>query len=56
MKIRELAALLIKEFFTRVDDLTLAIPYLLPVIVDRLNADDLEGVDYLPEVMKPKPE
>lgn len=56
MKIRELAALLIKEFFTRVDDLTLAIPYLIPVLVDRLNADDLEGVDYLPEVMKPKPE
>jgi hypothetical protein len=55
-KNRELASLIIKEFFTRVDDLTLSIPYLIPVIMDRLNADDLEGVDSLPEVMKPRPE
>ncbi len=48
--------MIIKEFFTRVDDLTLSIPYLIPVIMDRLNADDLEGVDSLPEVMKPRPE
>jgi hypothetical protein len=31
----------------------LSIPYLLPIIVERLNADDLEGVDYLEENMKP---
>ena len=55
-KNRELAALIIKEFFTRVDDLTLSIPYLIPVIIDRLNADDLEGVDSLPEQMKPRAE
>jgi hypothetical protein len=48
-KSRELAALIIKEFFTRVDDLTLSIPYLMPIIIDRLNADDLEGIDSLPE-------
>ncbi len=52
-KNRELAALLIKEFFTKVDDLTLSIPYLLPVLIDRLNAEDLEGIDSLPEAMKP---
>lgn len=52
-KSRELAALLIKEFFSRCDDLTMSIPYLLPVLIERLNADDLEGVDYLPEKMKP---
>mmetsp|Transcript_33001 Transcript_33001/g.50531 ORF Transcript_33001/g.50531 Transcript_33001/m.50531 type:complete len:188 (+) Transcript_33001:354-917(+) len=52
-KNRELAALLIKEFFSRSDDLTLSIPYLLPIIIERLNADDLEGVDYLDEKMKP---
>ena len=51
-----LGILIIKELFTQVDDLTLSIPYLIPVIMDRLNADDLEGVDSLPEVMKPKPE
>ena len=52
-KCRELAALIIKEFFLRCDDLTLSIPYLLPILIDRLNADDLEGIDYLDEKMKP---
>ena len=54
-KCRELAALIIKEFFTRCEDLTFSIPYLLPIIVERLNADDLEGVDYLEEKYKPTP-
>lgn len=52
-KCRELAALIIKEFFLRCDDLTLSIPYLLPIVIERLDADDLEGVDYLEEKMKP---
>lgn len=52
-KNRELSALLIKEFFSKVDDLTLSIPYLFPVLIDRLNAEDLEGIDSLPEAMKP---
>ena len=52
-KNREIAALIIKEFFFRCDDLTLSIPYLLPIMVERLNADDIEGVDYLEEKMKP---
>lgn len=52
-KCRELTALIIKEFFTRCDDLTMSIPYLLPILVERLDADDLEGVDYLPDKMKP---
>ena len=38
-KNRELAALIIKEFYSVVDDLTLSIPYLMPVVMDRLNAD-----------------
>lgn len=52
-KSRELAALIIKEFFTRCDDLTPSVPYLLPVLVDRLNAENLEGLDNLPERMQP---
>ena len=52
-KNRELAALIIKEFYRKCDDLTLSIPYLLPVLIERLNADDLEGVDFLDEKMKP---
>jgi hypothetical protein len=47
-KNRELACLIIKEFFSQVDDLTLSIPYLLPILVARLNADDLDGLDFLP--------
>jgi cytochrome bd-type quinol oxidase subunit 1 len=52
-KNRELAALIIKEFFKRSDDLTISIPYLMPILVERLNAEDLEGVDGLPDVLKP---
>ena len=52
-KNRELAALIIKEFFSRSDDLTLSIPYLMPILIERLNAEDLEGVDGIPDVMKP---
>jgi len=48
-----LAALLIKEFFSQCDDLTLAIPYLIPMLVDRLNADDLEGTDFIEDKLKP---
>lgn len=55
-KCRELTALIIKEFFSRSDDLTMSIPYLLPIIVERLDAEDLEGTDYLEEKMKPVPE
>jgi hypothetical protein len=54
-KNRELAALLIKEFFSKCDDLSLSIPYLFPIIIERLNAEDLEGTDYLDEKMKPIP-
>ena len=52
-KNRELACLIVKEFFSQVDDLTLSIPYLFPVLVDRLNAEDLEGIEGLPEEMRP---
>lgn len=52
-KNRELAALIIKEFFLRSDDLTMSIPYLMPILVERLNAEDIEGIDGLPDTMKP---
>ena len=52
-KCRELAALIIKEFFMRSDDLTLSIPYLIPVLVERLNAEDIEGIEGLSDAMKP---
>ena len=52
-KVRELAGLIIKEFFARCDDLTISIPYLMPILTARLNAEDLEGIESLPEQMKP---
>jgi hypothetical protein len=52
-KNRELACLIVKEFFSKVDDLSLSIPYLVPVLVNRLSAEDLEGIDDLPEQMRP---
>ena len=52
-KNRELAGLIMKEFFTRSDDLTMSIPYLIPILVERLNAEDLEGIEHVPDVMKP---
>jgi hypothetical protein len=52
-KNRELAALIIKEFFSRSEDLTMSIPYLMPILIERLNAEDIEGVEAIPEQMKP---
>ena len=53
-KNRELSTLIVKEFFSRVDDLSLSIPYLVPVLVNRLNAENLEGIDGLSEAAKPQ--
>jgi hypothetical protein len=50
-----LAALIIKEFFRRSEDLTMSIPYILPLLVERLNAENIEGYDHLPDKMKPMP-
>jgi hypothetical protein len=52
-KNRELAILIIKEFFTKVDDFTLSFPYLFPVLIERLNATDMEGIQNLPDEVKP---
>ena len=52
-KNRELACLIVKEFYSKVDDLTLSMPYLMPVLVQRLNAEDLEGIDFLSEEQRP---
>ena len=42
-----MACLLVKEFFSKIDDLSLSIPYLIPILIDRLNAEDIEGIDGL---------
>ena len=48
-----MATLLVKEFFSKIDDLSLCIPYLIPILVNRLNAENLEGLDGLDEQMRP---
>lgn len=45
--------MIIREFFSRSDDLTMSIPYLIPVLIERLNASNLEGIEGLPDVLKP---
>jgi dynein assembly factor 5 len=37
------------------DDASLSLQYLLPILIERLGAVDLEGVASLPEVMRPPP-
>jgi hypothetical protein len=54
-KIREMAALIVREMFTRVDDLTFSIPYVLPILVDRLSAKNIEGTDGMDEKTRPAP-
>jgi len=54
-KIREMACLIVREMFTRVDDLTFSIPYLLPILVDRVNAQNIEGTDGMDDKVKPAP-
>ena len=31
----------------------MSIPYLIPILIQRLNAEDLEGTENVPDVMKP---
>lgn len=35
--------------------MTISFPYLFPVLVEKLGAEDLDGTDSLPDVMKPPP-
>lgn len=39
----------------RCDDITIAFPYLFPILIERLNAVDIEGVEHLPDALKPPP-
>ena len=54
-KIREMCTLIVREMFSRVDDLTFSIPYILPILVERLNADNIEGTNGMDDKVKPAP-
>lgn len=55
-KCRQLAVEIFKKFCENCDDLTIAFPYLFPVLVDRLGAINLEGSEHITdEKLKPTP-
>jgi hypothetical protein len=42
-----------RRLLSRCDDMSVFLPYVLSVLVERLNCADLEGIQNLPEVMRP---
>jgi hypothetical protein len=54
-KNRELAYSIINKMLVEYSDITLILPYFYKKCVERLDAYDLEGVDFVPEMMRPHP-
>jgi hypothetical protein len=43
------------RLITKADDIKGFLPYIFSVVAERVNCHDLEGIQHLPEVMKPPP-
>ena len=43
------------RLISRCDDLTPFLPYIMSILIERLNSHDLDGILDLPEVMRPPP-
>jgi hypothetical protein len=54
-KCREVAIKLYKELIARCEDVSHFLPYIFTVLVERLGAVDLEGIQDIPEQMRPNP-
>ncbi|KAM3145249.1 hypothetical protein pb186bvf_002577 [Paramecium bursaria] len=54
-KVRELCSLSLKQLIEQCEDSEPILPCLFAVLVDRSNCTDLEGIQHLPEVMRPPP-
>eukprot|EP00742_Colponemidia_sp_Colp-10_P008737 GILJ01009480.1.p1 GENE.GILJ01009480.1~~GILJ01009480.1.p1 ORF type:complete len:959 (-),score=177.34 GILJ01009480.1:85-2961(-) len=54
-KCREHAVNIMKEFIIRTPDISVSLPYLMAILVERLNAVDLEGIHNVPEQLRPPP-
>jgi len=54
-KIREISVKIIQELISRCEDMTIFLPYIFSILVERSNCTDLEGISQLPEVMRPTP-
>jgi len=55
-KCRELSVRILRSLVENTSDLASMLPYVFPILVMRLGAEDIEGVAHLPEVMRPAPE
>ena len=55
-KCRELSILILQSLVEQSTDISHALPYIIHVVVQRLGAEDIDGVAHLPEVMRPEPE
>jgi hypothetical protein len=55
---REIACKIVMVLMEGVTDseISQSLPYLVPVLVSRLQCEDIDGVSHLPEVARPKPE
>ena len=51
-KCRQIAIEILKQFFSNCDDLTISFPYVFPVLVDWLNAINIEGYEHIEDEMK----
>jgi hypothetical protein len=54
-KIRETAVKIVQELLSRCEDMTIFLPYIFSILVERSNCEDLEGILQMPEVMRPAP-
>ena len=53
-KCRELSIQILTQLFEHCEEINEnLLSYLFPVIIKRLNAADLEGIEHLPEQMRP---
>ncbi|EAS03936.2 kinase domain protein (macronuclear) [Tetrahymena thermophila SB210] len=54
-KIREYSIKIISELLSKCDDMQPFLPYVISIVCERVNCQDLEGILNVPEVMRPPP-
>ena len=54
-KCKELVLEILIELFKKAGDFTLTLDHLIPILVDKLGAKNIEGTEHLPEDVKPSP-
>ena len=52
---REHAVMIVLELVSRCGSIRLFLPYIFAVLTDRTNCTDLEGINNVPEKMRPAP-